>query len=194
MRTTTRASALAAIAICWLSGCSMMGGEKPPVTGVYSENQVTRTATVLKVDAAQRLVTLQGDESGKVVVIKAGPEVKNFSQIKVGDKVTATYYESIAYEVHKPGQITDMSTQTSSGMATAQPGQKPGAMAADMVRMTATIVSIDKKTPSVTLRTQDGDVVAIKVLHPEKLDQIAVGDVAEIFLSQAVAITVDEVK
>jgi hypothetical protein len=190
MRSSIRTLALGALAISWLTGCSSMMGPKEPVTGVYSENQVTRTATVTKIDAAKRLVTLQGDESGKVVVIKAGEEVKNFSQIKVGDKVTATYYESIAYEVHKPGELSDVSTQARSGTATAEPGQKPGAISADIIRMTATIVSIDKQTPSVTLRTQDGDVVAIKVLHPEKLDQIAVGDVAEIYLSQAVAIMV----
>ncbi|HTO52432.1 MAG TPA: hypothetical protein VMR50_03515 [Myxococcota bacterium] len=194
MRSSIRTLALTALAFSWLTGCSMMGGSKEPVTGVYSENQVTRTATVTKIDAANRLVTLRADESGKVVVVKCGEEVKNFAQIKIGDKVSVTYYESIAYEVHKPGEVSDLGTQARSGMATAEPGQKPGAIQADIVRMTATIVSIDKNTPSVTLRTQDGDVVAIKVLHPEKLDQIAVGDVAEIFLSQAVAVTVEEVK
>ena len=64
-------------------------------------------------------------------------------------------------------------------------------MTGEIVRIVATIVSIDKQTPSVTLRTGDGDLVAVKVKHPEKLDQIKVGDVAEIFLSQAVAITVE---
>jgi hypothetical protein len=175
-----------------LGGCSMMGGDKEPVSGVYTENQVTKTATVTKIDATKRLVTLKGDESGKVVVVKCGPEVKNFAQIKVGDKVTTTYYESIAYEIHKPGTLTDTATQAASGVSSAPPGEKPGAVGADVVRLTATIVSIDKQTPSVTLRTDTGDVVAVKVLHPEKLDQISVGDQAEIFLTQAVAITVQE--
>ena len=58
--------------------------------------------------------------------------------------------------------------------------------------MTATIVAIDKSTPSVTLRMDTGDVVAVKVLHPEKLDEVKVGDQAEIFLTQAVALTVEE--
>src|SRR5262249_4524612 len=120
-----------------------------------------------------------------------GPEVKNLAQLKVGDQVNATYYESIAYEVHKPGELTDMSTQVASGVASAAPGEKPGAVSADIVRLTATIVSIAKARPSVTMRPDDGDLVAVKVLHPEKLGQIAVGDVAEIFLSQAVAITVE---
>jgi Cu/Ag efflux protein CusF len=176
-----------------VAGCSMFGGgQKEPVSGVYSENQVTATATVQKIDSAKRLVTLKGDDSGNVVVIKAGDEVKNFAQINVGDRVRATYYQSIAYEVHKPGTLEDTSTKGVSGVGAAPPGAKPGAVAADVIRLTATIVSIDKKTPSVTLRTEDGNVTAVKVLHPEKLDEISVGDVAEIWLTQAVAITVEE--
>ena len=173
-----------------LAGCGMMGGSKEPVSGVYRENQVTRSATVTKIDMDKRLVTLK-DDSGKSVIIKASESVKNLPQLRVGDVVNATYYESIAYEVHKPGTLDDTSTQSASGVATAPPGSKPGAIAADVVRLTATIVSIDKTTPSVTLKTEDGDLLAVKVLHPEKLDQISVGDVAEIFLSQAVAITVE---
>jgi Cu/Ag efflux protein CusF len=185
-----RALTLVALALVLPTGCSMFGGSKEPVTGVYEENQVTRTATVQKIDLAKRLVTLKGDESGNVVIVRADESVKNRPQLKVGDRVTATYYQSIAYEIHKPGTISDFDTKAASGVATAKPGEKPGAVAAEIVRLTATIVSIDKKTPSVTLRTEDGDVVAVKVKHPEKLDQIKVGDVAEIFLSQAVAITV----
>ncbi|HXX47798.1 MAG TPA: hypothetical protein VEN47_06205 [Myxococcota bacterium] len=175
-----------------LGGCSMGGGSDEPVSGVYKENQVTRTATVTKIDSTKRLVTLKGDDSGKVAVVKCGPEVKNFAQIKVGDKVNATYYESIAYEVHKPGTLTDTATKTASGLGTAAQGDKPGMVGAEVTRVTATIVSIDKQTPSVTLRMDTGDVIAVKVLHPEKLDEVKVGDQAEIFLTQAVAITVEE--
>ena len=191
MRFQVRALTLGALLLAGLAGCSSMGSPPEPVKGVYSENQVTKTATVQKIDLEKRLVTLKGDESGKVVVIKCGPQVKNLPQLKVGDVVAATYYESIAYEIHKPGTLTDTGPQVASGLATAEPGEKPGVVGADIVRMTATIVSIDKTTPSVTLRTDSGDVVAVKVKHPERLDQIKVGDVAEIFLSQAVAITVE---
>ena len=194
MRRLVRVLSLSALALGFFSGCSTLGGSTEPVSGVYSENQVTKTATVTKIDMAKRLVTLRPTGSDKVTVVKASESVKNLPQLKVGDVVNATYYESIAYEVHKPGTLSDTSTQAASGVATAPPGEKPGAVAADVVRMTATIVSIDKTTPSVTLRTEDGDLVAIKVKHPEKLDQISVGDVAEIFLTQAVAITVEPAK
>ena len=191
MRSLLRVVSLCALALALPTGCSMMGGSKEPVTGVYEENQVTRTATVQKIDIAKRLVTLKGDQSGDTVVVKASEAVKNLPQLKVGDQVSATYYQSIAYEVHKPGTLTDTETKAAAGLATAEAGQKPGAMAAEIIRVTATIVSIDKQTPSLTLRTESGDVLAVKVKHPEKLDQIKVGDVMEIFLSQAVAITVE---
>jgi len=183
------------LAACFASSftaCSAMSQAEttPKVSGVYGESQVTKTATVQKIDLAKRLVTLK-NEKGEVFTIKAGEEVKNLPQLKVGDKVSATYYQSIAYEVHKPGTQTDTETKAAAGLATAEAGQKPGAMAAEIIRVTATIVSIDKQTPSVTLRMENGDVLAIPVKHPEKLDQIKVGDVAEIFLSQAVAITVE---
>ena len=114
-----------------LGGCSMMGSDSnEPVSGVYKENTVTATATVTKIDSTKRLVTLQSDDSGKVAVVKCGPEVKNFAQIKVGDKVKTTYYESIAYEVHKPGTLTDTATKTASGVGTAPLGDKPGVVGA----------------------------------------------------------------
>ncbi|HTO69964.1 MAG TPA: hypothetical protein VMR31_08905 [Myxococcota bacterium] len=187
-----RLVACAAFAAFVAACSSMSSGPSEPVSGIYKEQQVTKTATVTKIDAAKRVVTLKGDESGKVVNVKCGDEVKNFAQIKVGDKVNATYYESIAYEIHKPGEVMNTATESASGVGSAPPGSKPGAVAADVVRLTATIVSIDKQTPSVTLRADNGDVVAVKVLHPERLDQIKVGDVAEIYLTQAVAITVEE--
>src|SRR5262245_228986 len=111
MRSSARVLSSVALAVVWLAGCEMFGGSKEPVSGVYDEQQVTRTAIVQKVGLQKRLVTLKGEESGDVVVVKANESVKNLPQLKVGDRVNATYYQSIAYEIHKPGTMTDTSTQ-----------------------------------------------------------------------------------
>src|SRR5215467_5290121 len=103
-----RALSLSLFAVIALAGCEMFGGSKGPVTGVYDEQQVTKTATVQKIDLQKRLVTLKSDETGETVVVKCGEEVKNLPQLKVGDVVAASYYQSIAYEIHKPGEMTDM--------------------------------------------------------------------------------------
>ena len=49
-----------------------------------------------KIDYKTRMVTLVGAD-GEPFTIKAGDEVKNLAQVKVGDEVVATYYQSIAY-------------------------------------------------------------------------------------------------
>jgi hypothetical protein len=52
------------------------------------------TATVEAIDAKNRSITLKRPD-GTFVGTVAGPEVKRFAEIKVGDKVSAKYYENI---------------------------------------------------------------------------------------------------
>lgn len=175
-----------------LAACSMMSEPDvaaAPITGVVKETQVTTVATVQKIDLAKRNVTLLG-EKGNAFTIHAGEEVKNLPQVKVGDRVSTTYYESIAYEVHKPG-AAEVGVKSAAGVARAEPGEKPAGVVADVVQVTATIVSIDKDTPSVTLKRPDGEVVAVRVRDPKKLEGVAVGDLVEITYTQAVAIVVE---
>lgn len=177
------------------TACAMMSDStinEPKVSGVYGESQVTKTATVQKIDLEKRLVTLKGSENGETFEVKAGPEVKNLPQLRVGDVVSTTYYESIAYEVYKPGAAdVAVGTKRAEAAAAAKEGQKPGAIAAEVTQVTATIVAIDKATPSVTLRRPDGQVVAVKVRDPSKLDKVAVGDLAEITYTEAIAVVVE---
>lgn len=79
-------SILAAAAL----SCTMLqsaAAESP--TGVALSEAVVVTADVVGIDRADRMVTLVGPR-GNVVEIEAGEEVRNFDQIKVGDKVKVT--------------------------------------------------------------------------------------------------------
>jgi hypothetical protein len=69
--------------------------EKP--SGTVSTN-ITSTATVAKIDKKDRWITLKMAD-GSMVDIQAGPAVKNFAQIKVGDLVTASQEETLAIAV-----------------------------------------------------------------------------------------------
>ena len=51
------------------------------------------TATIIALDAAKREMTLKGPD-GKEATMVAGPEVKNYGQLKVGDKVDIQYVEA----------------------------------------------------------------------------------------------------
>jgi len=170
-----------------LAGCAKEPAEPP--SGIVRESTVSSTATVQKIDLKTREVTLL-DADEKPFTIKCGPEVRNLPQLKVGDQVTATYYESVAYEVHKPGTV-EAGTRAAVGAARAEPGEKPGAVAANVVEITATIEAIDKSVPSVTLRKADGQLIPIKVRDPKRLENVAVGDMVEITFTEAMAISVE---
>ncbi|MCK7506098.1 MAG: hypothetical protein MZV70_19810 [Desulfobacterales bacterium] len=79
------------------------------------------TATVEKIDYEKRLVTLKGPE-GNLRTIKVGEEARNFSQVKVGDKVAIELYESILVEVLKPGEAKP-GVRAGSLVGRAKPGE-----------------------------------------------------------------------
>lgn len=185
----SRAVSFAVALLCaGIWGCATEP-EKPP-SGIVRENTVSSTATVQKINLETREVSLV-DTNGKPLTIKCGPEVRNLEELRVGDKVTATYYESVAYEVHKPGAV-EAGTRAAVGAARAEPGEKPGAVAANVVQVTATIEAIDKSVPSVTLRKADGQLVPIKVRDASRLENVAVGDMVEITFTEAMAISVTQ--
>src|SRR5262245_20074297 len=59
---------------------------------------VKASATVESVDPATRKVTLKL-ANGSTRTIVAGDEVKNFAQIKAGDKLTVAYMEALTIEL-----------------------------------------------------------------------------------------------
>jgi len=155
------------------------------------ERTIKRTATVQDVDLANRVVTLKG-EKGNVFDLKVGEEAKNLPQVKVGDLVTVQYYESLAFEVTKPGQA--VATGAAAGVASAKPGEKPAGIAAGQVTLTATVEAIDAKKSHVTLKGADGKTQEIKVKDPKNLVNVKVGDQVAIAYTEALAISVEPAK
>jgi hypothetical protein len=150
---------------------------------------VTLTATIEAIDSTNRLVTLKG-EKGNVVTLQAGPEMKRFGELKVGDKVTATYYESIAVRVRKPGDPVPQAT--SGGVTRAEGG--PGATAAVQETITVTVESVDKANRSVTVKRKDGGVVSMRVENPQYLEAVKAGDTVDITYTRALLMKAEHVK
>ena len=61
-----------------------------------SLHQMTATVEAIAMDT--REVTLRGKD-GTIQTIKVGPEARNLDQVKVGDNVTVSYYESLAAQM-----------------------------------------------------------------------------------------------
>jgi hypothetical protein len=156
--------------------------------GGSREQEVTVRATVEKVDQKERLVTLRGPD-GTTNTIRVGPVVKNLPQLKKGDEVIATYYQSVAFQVVKPEE-KKLGVSGTEGAAAAPIGSKPGAMGARVVTLVADIVKLDRANRQAMLEGPDGKTITVVVQNPENFDKVKVGDRVEITLTEAIAIDV----
>jgi len=180
-----------------LGGVAIAGEKKEPAAPAKTQKPafeksglVTVTATVEAIDLATRMVTLKGPK-GNTFTFKAGEEVRNLPQVKVGDQVVAKYYESIAIEVKKPGEATPGVTKEEV-VKRAKPGEMPAGVVASQVTITATVDAIDMKKPSVTLKGPEGNTKEIKVKDPKKLKNVKVGDKVVITYTEALALSVEK--
>jgi opacity protein-like surface antigen len=148
---------------------------------------VTQTFTIVAIDATNRTVTLK-DKDGYTDSIYAGPEVKRFNELKVGDKVTFKYYESVVYQIQKPSAAPAPAGEQA-GIVRGK-GPKPGGTVSRQITATVTVTAIDMKVPSVTIKMDDGSISSFKVENKKNLEGVKVGDRVQITYTEALAISV----
>jgi hypothetical protein len=145
------------------------------------------SAAITAIDKKSRTITLKGPQGNEAKVV-AGPEVKNFDQLKVGDTVRAKYVESIVLELKKGGGLPVVKTEQSSA-ASAKPGQKPAAIGGRQVKVVGNVTKVDAATQKVTVKGPQRT-VDLNVRDPEQFKLIAVGDQIEATYTEAVAVAV----
>jgi Cu/Ag efflux protein CusF len=195
------ARTLAFVAACSLVALSACSGQvaRPPAPlveesamstdkGGGRQRAITISATVEKVDLKDRKVTLKGFD-GTTETLKLGEEVRNLPQIKKGDTVVVTYYQSAVFEVMKKGDKRPPATVTE-GVGRAKEGEQPGALGASVVTVVAEVVKLDREGRTATIKGPEGNLVSLDVRNPENFDKVKVGDKVEITLTEAVAIDV----
>ena len=155
-----------------------------------SSEMRTETGTVEAIDASTRTVTLKKPD-GTVVSTVAGPDVKRFAEVKVGDKVTARYYENVVVRVKQPGEPDVVSSAKGT---TGSEQVLPGGTRAKQVTITATITAIDPNTPSITFTGPNGWKYTSKVQDTEALAKVKVGDKVDIVWTEAVLVSVERGK
>lgn len=149
---------------------------------------VTVRGTVEAVDAEKQTVRLKGPKRTLTLRIR---DPRKLEAIKVGDPVVAKYYEALAIEVKKPGETTPGVT-TQQTLATSKPGETPAGVVGEQVTATVTIMGLDKKAHTVTVKGPEGDTETIKARDPKNLDTVKVGDLVEVTYTRALAISLDK--
>lgn len=149
-------------------------------------------ATVTGIDAINRRITLETMD-GNTRVIKAGPEVRNFNQIQVGDKVKATLVEQLVVFMRRPGEESAAQAPTSrqTTVTVAPVGAKPAVMAADTIEVTAKVVGINQQNREASLQFPDGTVRIVKVRPDVDMTKAKLGDEVVIRSTEDMAIKVE---
>ncbi len=163
-----------------------------PQPSVVREELQEVSATVTSVDQATRMLGLQG-EDGSSTTFEVGPEVKNFPQIRVGDKVVVSYYRGLAAELQPKGTPLSKKVNQLDLATSAQPGTKPGAGVGTAVHATVVIEKVDTKANTVSFKRPDGVSRTLPVRSQEGKDfikKLKAGDQVEVLYSEAVAIEV----
>jgi Cu/Ag efflux protein CusF len=158
--------------------------------GAAAAVETTRTAaTVVGIDAANRVVALRGQD-GKVFNVTAGEEVRNFAQIGVGDVVKAEHTKVLTLELQK--RRGGMPGRTEKESLTRAPlGAKPSASAGRQVTILADVDSVDTEKGIVTLRNAQGDLIDLPVQNRAQLRNISKGDQVEAVYTEALAVSVE---
>jgi hypothetical protein len=156
--------------------------------GAAIVDTISTSATVTAVDAPNRKLTLTLPD-GKRTTVKCGPEVANFDQIKVNDRVNAAVTEELAVFL---GHGSPPDAAAASAVVLAPAGAKPGGLTAQTVEITARIAAVDPGKRKVTLELPDGSKKTVKAGKQIDLSSIKAGDNVTVQHTEAVAITVEK--
>lgn len=152
--------------------------------------KLTVVATIQAIDSTARQITFRNAD-GSEDTVTAGPDVQRFNELKVGDKVTFTYYESTVYQLRKSGMAK---TTTESAAAVPGGNKLPGGTMSRQTIQTVTVKSVDMTVPSITVTTSDGHTVTRKVDKKSDLEGVKAGDKIDITSSEALLVSVERPK
>ena len=159
-----------------------------PVTKV---NTVKVTATIQAIEASSRSITLR-DDRGNVDTYTVSDSVKRFNELKVGQKLNITYYESVVFQVLKPGE-TGSGTSFDAALSRAK-SALPAGTVATQDKATVTIKAVHPAVPSVTVVTADGRTVSRKIENKKYIEGLKAGDKVDITYTRAVVTSVQDAK
>ena len=140
---------------------------------VVAEKYSIMEGVVTKIDAANRTATLKNDQGETQFV--AGPGVKNFKQIKVGDQLNVSFEIGVAVELlNSKGNIRSEKQTTT--VTTAPAGDKPAGTVSNTTTVITDVMEIDKAKRNISVKGMDGEIHVIHVKNKKLFSQIALHD------------------
>ncbi len=147
-------------------------------------NSITTNATVVAVDATQRNIVLKYAD-GSRVTYKAGPEIVDFNQFKVGSRVITMVTENFSVSIVGTGALPDSKKGDTFGATNDLVlGIKP----VETVGFTGKVLALDYVQRQATLQLSDGQTKTVKVREAVNLGDFNVGDNVSVLITKAMTI------
>ena len=146
-------------------------------------------AVIVNIDKDTRAITLKSQEDGDEWVFNAGPEVRNFDQLKRGDLVIMEYYSAFAIALEPKGSRLKERLDGSE-LDRAEPGEKPGMKYTNATYVLAKVTDVDPEMETVTLEGEYGT-LTMTVNSDLDLESVEVGQEVEALYVESLAISVE---
>lgn len=144
--------------------------------------------TVTKIDKKTRTIFFQNNEGESKFV--AGPEIKNFDQIKKGDRLNVNYELAVAIELIKTKSDGIRSKVETSSEATSKAGEKPARIITNTTTIIADIVAVDRPKKLVSVKGPSGKITVVTVKNPQLLADANVGEQVKVIYFDAMAASI----
>ena len=148
--------------------------------------------TVTKIDKKTRTIFFKNNEGESKFV--AGPEIKNFGQIKKGDRLSVTYELAVAIELIKTKSDGIRSKVETSSETASKPGEKPAQTISNTTTIIADIVDVDRTKRLVSVKGPSGKITIVTVKNPQLLADVNVGEQVKVIYFDAMAASISSPK
>jgi len=146
---------------------------------VLAINHKTRTITFKNKDGVSKFV--------------AGPEVKNFDQLKKGDHLSLTYDLGVAIELTKT-KSDGVRSKVETSTLTETKGDKPSEKLTNKTTVIADIIAVDREKKLVTVKGPSGKLTTVSVTNPALLNDVNAGEQVKIIYTDAMAASITKSK
>jgi hypothetical protein len=143
----------------------------------------TIAGTIETIDQGKRAMNIKIAD-GSFVAVNVPESVQRFNELKVGDRINATYNNNVMVRVKAPGEPAVDTVATGDAKSAASGTQ------VQTRTMTANIVGIDRNASSISFEGPNGWKYSRRVVDPMVFAQVNVGDRVDIIWNTDLTVSV----
>ena len=183
-----------ALLACSSTAIAQSGADKPMVidAAAVDNSYLLYEGDVVKVDKKTRTITFKNKEGESKFV--AGSDIKNFDQIKKGDRLSVTYQLAVAIELIKTKSDGVRSKVETNTVTKSKSNEKPSETIANKTTIIADIVEVNRDKKLVSVKGPSGKITTVTVKNPALLADVNVGEQVKVIYYDAMAASITSPK